>query len=170
MNYLRERFTYDHEKGCLRWQALNDQYVHINSEGKVERNISPKSRAKPGSVAGRIGFGEYRIKRRGETNDQSCGLRMIWQHVTGDLILSRIRTIDPRETRFSIDNLYVVPNGHLRVHRDRAKNSVVVSYSYERQQFSVVSVDGDYNKTIMSYHDTIEDAMEASKNPEVSFL
>ena len=166
MDYLRESFDYDHKEGCLRWKALDEDYVYIVN-GKVETVISSKSRMKPGSVAGSKGFGEYKITHQ---RDLLCGLRMIWQHVTGDLILSRIRTIDPRETRFSIDNLYVVPNGQVRVHRDRAKNSTVVSYSYERQQFAVVSVDGDYNKTILSYHDNIDDATEASKNPEVSFL
>ena len=170
MNYLRERFTYDHEEGCLRWQELNDNYVYIRPDGTVENNVSTMSRVKPGTVAGKMGIGEYRIKRRGQSNDKSCGLRMIWQHVTGELIMGRIRTMNPRDMKFSIDNLYVVPNGQLRVHKDRAKNRVVVSYCFERKQYTTVAVNHDYNKQILSYHNNMNDAIEASNKPEVSFL
>ena len=167
MNHLQERFTYDHEEGCLRWQALNDEFVYIKPNGKPETIISKMSRAKPGSVAGKRGLGEYKIKQRG---DKHCGLRMIWQHVTGELIMGKIRTMNPRDTRFSIYNLYVVPFDQSRVHRDRAKNSTVVSYCFEHKQFTTVAVDHDYNKTIMGYYEDIEDAFKALVKPEVSFL
>lgn len=100
----------------------------------------------------------------------SCGLRTVWQHVTGELVMGKIRTMNPRDTLFRIDNLYLVPFGQERVHKDRARNSVVVSYSYEREQYAVVDVDHSYNKQILSYHVDIDDAIKASNKPEVSFL
>jgi len=55
MDYLRERFTYDNDEGCLRWRAYND-----------DNNISPMSRVKPGDIAGKRGLGEYKITRQGD--------------------------------------------------------------------------------------------------------
>lgn len=167
MKHLQERFTYDHEEGCLRWQALSDDYMYFNSDGKLVNAISKMSRAKPGSVAGRMGLGEYKIKQYGEKH---CGLRMVWQHVTGELIMGKIRTMNPRDTRFCIDNLYIVPFDQPRVHRDRAKNSTVVSYSFEHKQYTLVAVDHSYNKTVIGYHDDIDNALKALNEPEVSFL
>ena len=159
MKHLRDRFTYDHEEGCLRWQ----EYTEKN-------NISSMSRAKPGSIAGKMGLGDYKITRQGDSHSKSCALRMIWQHVTGEFIMGKIRTMNPRDTSFSIDNLYVVPFDQPRVHRDRAKNSTVVSYCFEHKQYTIVSVDGYYNKTVLSYHDSIDNALKALNEPEVSFL
>jgi len=167
MKHLQDRFTYDHEEGCLRWKALDDNYLYFSADGTMKPAISKMSRAKPGSVAGRIRTGEYRIKQQG---DHACGLRMIWQHVTGEFIMGKIRTMNPRDTKFCIDNLYVVPFDQSCVHKDRAKNSTVVSYCFERKQYTVVSVDGYYNKTVLSYHDSIDDALKALNEPEVSFL
>lgn len=167
MKHLQERFTYDHEEGCLRWKELSDDYVYFNSEGKKQSAISKMSRAKPGSVAGTRGLGEYKINR---DRDSYCGLRSIWQHVTGELIMGKIRTMNPRDTNFCIENLYVVPFDQPRVHRDRAKNSIVVSYCYEHKQFTTVAVDHDYNKTVIGYYEDIEDAFKALVKPEVSFL
>lgn len=167
MEHLHNRFDYDHEVGCLRWKALDENYVVVKPNGKVETNISPKSRVKAGSIAGRMGLGDYKVKQYGE---KMCGLRMIWQHVTGEVIMGRIRTMHPRDTRFCIDNLYVVPFDQPRVHKDRARNSTVVSYCNEQSKFTVVQVDDNYNKTILSYHDDIETAFNALKEPIVSFL
>lgn len=167
MDYLRETFKYDHEEGCLRWKELNDEYVYIKQDGSVETSISPMSRVKPGSVAGKRGIGDYKIKHRRENH---CGLRMIWQHVTGELVMGKIRTMNPRDMVFRIDNLYLVPFDQSRVHKDRAKNSTVVSYCFERKQYTVVDVDHSYNKQVLSYHDVIDDAMKALNKPEVSFL
>lgn len=128
------------------------------------------SRVKPGDVAGKIGLGEYKITRQGDSHSKSCGLRMIWQHVTGELTMCKIRTMNPRDTRFSIDNLYVVPFDQSRVHRDRAKNSTVVSYCFEHKQYTLVAVDHSYNKTVIGYYDSIDDALKALSEPEVSFL
>ena len=166
MKYLREAFAYNHEEGCLVWKPLNDNVVHIRN-GKIQSNVSPMSRVKPGSVAGKQGFGDYKIKQDGVVK---CGLRMIWQHVTGEFTMSKIRTMNPRDTRFCIDNLYLVPSDQTRVHKDRAKNSTVVSWSFEHNKFTVVDVDNYYNKTILSYHQNIEDALEALNKPVVSFL
>lgn len=167
MNYLRESFVYDHMNGCLRWKPSSDEYVTIREDGSVETAVSPKSRVKPGDVAGTVGFGKYNITYQ---RNLSCGLRMVWQHVTGELVMGKIRTMDPRCTNFRIDNLYLVPFDQSRVHRDRAKNRTVVSYCFERKQYTVVDVDHSYNKQMLSYHDAIDDAMKALNKPEVSFL
>mgnify|MGYP003639786205 CR=1 FL=1 len=167
MKHLHESFDYNHEEGCLRWKALNDEFVYIKHNGKVETTISPMSRMKPGAIAGSMSLGSYSINQHRESH---CGLRMIWQYVTGELVMGKIRTMNPRDTRFSIDNLYVVPFDQSRVHRDRAKNSTVVSYCFEHKQFTTVAVDHDYNKTIIGYYGSIEDAFKALVKPEVSFL
>lgn len=159
MEHLRDRFTYDHDEGCLRWQ----EYTEKN-------NISSMSRVKPGDVAGKIGLGEYKITRQGDSHSKSCGLRMIWQHVTGELTMCKIRTMNPRDTKFCIDNLYIVPSDQPRVHRDRAKNSTVVSYCFEHKQYTLVAVDHSYNKTVIGYYDNIDSALKALNEPEVSFL
>jgi len=85
-------------------------------------------------------------------------------------MMGKIRTMDPRDTRFRIDNLYVVPFDQARVHKDRAKSSTVVSYSFEHEQYTVVSVDLYYNKTVLSYHGDMNSALTALREPEVSFL
>lgn len=170
MKHLRDKFEYDHEEGCLRWKALDDNYLYFSADGTMKPAISKMSRVKPGSIAGKRGFGDYRIKQSGASHPKSCALRMIWQHVTGEIMMGKIRTMDPRDTKFCIENLYVVPFEQRSVHRDRAKNSTVVSYCFERKRYTIVSVDGHYNKTVLSYHDSIDDALKALNEPEVSFL
>jgi hypothetical protein len=77
-------------------------------------------------------------------------------------------TIKPGETRFSIDNLCIRPGQ--KTPKERAKGLTVVSWSYDCKLFTVVDVSTDYKKTILSYHDKIDDAIEASRKPVVSFI
>ena len=164
MNYLHNRFTYDHEAGCLRWRGVDDEPVFTDDKGLALFPMSALSRVKKGSVAGTIGFGDYTIKMGG---DKKCGMRLIWQFVTNEIVMGKVRTIRPRATSFNIDDLYLVFG---RVDARRAQYQTVVSFSYERKQFTVVEVDGDYNKMILSYHDDMNSAIQALTNPIVSFL
>lgn len=160
LNYISEFFDYDHELGRLRW--TRDDAVWDRLPAAMKRNC-PK-----GAVAGttcRPGY-DYEIKVDGILRN---ALSLIWEHQTGNSI-RRVMTIEPNETRFSIDNLCLIPGDGRRALRYRAKKRKVVSWSHERKQFTVVQVDVYYCKTILSYHDDIDDAIAASKQPVVSFL
>ncbi|QZI92159.1 hypothetical protein PODOV073v1_p0034 [Vibrio phage PS25B.1] len=159
VNYLTEFFDYDHGAGRLVWTRNKDMFYRL--PGAVKR------RAKMGAVAGtttRQGY-DYEIKI---DNSLRRALPLLWEHQTGTC--KRVMTIKPGETRFSIDNICLLPYGSQRSNKYRAKGLTVVSFSYERRLFTVVAVDNDYNKTVLSYHDNIDDAIDASKNPKVSFL
>lgn len=164
VNYLTELFEYDHGEGRLRW-----------TEDRNMWNILPasmKRRAQQGAVAGttsRKGY-DYEIKIDGTLKS---ALPLIWEHQTTNC-KTAIMTIKPGETRFSIDNLCLIPSngrpGKSRAPKARAAGKTVVSWSHERKKFTVVKVDNNYNKMVLSYHDLIEDAIDALKKPEVSFL
>ena len=165
LNYIDEFFEYDHYEGKLRWTAHRQTWDKLPS--------SMKRGAQQGNIAGNCRKGyDYELKLGGKLHR---ALPIIWEHQTSDSH-SRIMTIKPGETRFSIDNICLTPtrnkrgNKCMRVPRDRAKGLNVVSWSYERKKFTVVKVDNDYNKIVLSYHDIIEDAIDALNNPEVSFL
>ena len=165
MNYITEFFEYDHYKGRLRWTDHKKTWDKLPS--------SMKRGAKMGGVAGNCRKGyDYELKFGGQLYR---ALPIIWEHVTCDC-RKRIMTIKPGETRFSIDNMCLTPTRNKRGSRisrapkNRAKGLNVVSWSYERKKFTVVKVEDDYNKIVLSYHDMIEDAIEALNKPEVSFL
>ena len=159
LNYIEEFFDYDHQIGRLRWTRDRASWERLPS--------SMKRKVQQGNIAGSNPAGrDYQIKIGGSIR---TALKLVWEHQTGNCI-HRIMTIRPNETRFSIDNLCVIPKGNQRAPKHRAKGCIVVSWSYERKQFTVVQVDKDYNKTILSYHSDIDSAFNALNNPVVSFL
>lgn len=159
LNYIREFFDYDHEYGRLRWTCDRRMWERLPA--------SMKRKAQQGRIAGgcRKGY-DYEIKVDGVLRN---ALTMIWEHQTSNS-RRRIMTIKPGETRFSIDNICLIPKRKQRAPKYRAKGLTVVSWSHERKQYTTVNVDIDYNKHILSYHDNIDSAIKAIDNPEVSFL
>lgn len=159
LNYLTEFFDYDHFEGRLRWTGDKTQIDRLP--------LQMRRQVLPGAIAGttcRPGY-DYEIKVDGRLRN---ALRLIWEHQTG--ICRSVMTIQPGEDRFRIDNLCLLPYGKRRAPKQRGKGLQVVSWSYERKQFTVVSVDDYYNKTVLSYHDIVDDAIDASRKPIVSFL
>jgi len=165
MNHINEFFDYDHYEGRLRWTANKNAWERLPAVMKRQ--------VQPGAIAGTV--------RKATGYDIVVGgarrkaIHMIWEHQTG-VRGARVMTIAPDEYIFRIDNLCLLPlrsDGKSRrriAPAFRAADHTVVSWSYERKQFTVVEVDDYYNKVILSYHSNIEDAIEASKDPEVSFL
>lgn len=161
LNYLAEFFDYDHFNGRLLWTSDISQIDRLPPQ--MKRQIVAGHSA---GTTCREGY-DYEIKIAGRLRN---ALPLIWEHQTG-VVRRTVMTIRPDEDRFSIDNLCLLPYGKMRAPKTRAKNKRVVSWSYERKQFTVVDVDGDYNKSIVSYHDDMQDAIDASKiTKEVSFL
>jgi hypothetical protein len=165
MNYVTEFFDYDHHEGKLRWTKDATMWRKLPS--------SMKRGAQQGAVAGscRKGY-DYEIKMGGRPHR---ALPMIWEHQTYNC-RRKIMTIKPNEDLFRIDNLCVAPTRNKRgsplrrAPKARAKGLNVVSWSYERGQFTVVQVDDSYKKTILSYHKDIDSALDALREPTVSFL
>jgi hypothetical protein len=165
---VRTQFRYDHLEGCLRWGEREKNIKWMSENGGWRSTRLHKPGVNPGDIAGTRAFGSYTVQREGV---KSCGLRMIWQYVTGhSAIMRRVSTLRPDETCFRIGNLYLLPSDESRVSRRRAQNRTVVSWSYEHSHFTVLSVDECYFSTIMSYHKSIESAERAVLYPEVSFL
>lgn len=165
LNYLTEFFDYDHALGKLRWTDDRNQWDKLPS--------SMKRGAQQGQVAGNCRKGyDYELKLGGELHR---ALPVIWEHQTSNCN-RRIMTIKPCETRFSIDNICLTPTRNkrgsrcMRAPKSRAKGLNVVSWSYEHKKFTVVKVDDQYNKTVLSYHGNVDDALDALNDPEVSFL
>lgn len=157
--HIETVFDYDHEMGRLRWTTDPATLIRL----------VPSLRLAAGNVV--FGTTSHRGYDYGATvagNTRSV-LPIIWQHQTGER-RTGIMAIKPGETRFSIDNLCVIPRGSYRTPSDRAKGSVVVSWSYEYKKFTVVEVDDDYNKTVLSYHADIKSAFKALDNPVLSFV
>ena len=159
MNYVTEFFDYDHVEGRLRWTHDRRMWEQLPS--------SMKRGAQQGNVAGNCRKGyDYEIKIGGYRRN---ALPMVWEHQTSDCS-RRVMTIKPGEDKFCIDNLCRIPKSKRRAPKFRAKGLNVVSWSYENKKFTVVAVDSDYNKQVLSYHDDIDSALEALDNPVVSFL
>lgn len=158
MQHLHKFIEYDHEIGRLKW--IND-YASYNL-----LPASMKRKVRMGQVIKSTRPGrQYEVTIGGRLRD---ALPIVWEYCTG--VKRRVMTIEPDETVFRIDNLCLLPQGNSRAPKDRAKRKRVVSWSYARKQFTVVDVDVDYNRDILSYHDDIDDAIKASRKQTVSFL
>ena len=159
VDHVNTFFDYDHTIGRLRWTHSRKTWEMLPSP--LKRN------AHMGQIAGSHPKGrDYQIKIDGAVRS---AIRLVWEHQTG-IKLDRIMTIEPGETRFSIDNLCIIPDGMLRAPGNRAQGRSVVSWSYVYKKFTVVKVDMYYKREILSYHDDIYSATEALSNPVVSFL
>lgn len=165
MNNIREFFDYDHHAGRLVWSRNRDAWERLPSAMKRQVQMG----ATAGTVRKLTGYEIVVGGRRRKA------LPMIWEHQTG-VRGAKVMTIEQHEDVFRIDNLCLLPfksdgRGQRKIAPVlRASDLTVVSWSYERKQFTVVQVDDYYNKVVLSYHDKMEDAIEASKDPEVSFL
>lgn len=159
ISYINDYFDYDHEMGRLRWTQNRRIWERLPA--------SMKRKIQQGKIAGSNPVNrDYQIKIDGTVYG---ALRFVWEHQTG-IDIHRIMTIVPHDSLFKIDNLCVIPKGKLRAPKNRAQNLTVVSWSYERKQFTVVKVDKDYNKRVLSYHTNIDSAFEALNENVVSFL
>lgn len=158
-SFMGELLEYDHVAGRLRWREkcavrpfLPREMVRVMRRGRVA-----------GQFCARDGY----ILSSGGSRRKA--LPFVWEQATGKKHPC-VMTIEPGETAFQVDKLCIIPMGRALPPVDRAAGYTVVSYSWEWKRYTVVRVDGDYNKEVLSYHDDIDAALSAVKSDEVSFL
>lgn len=149
---------YDDDAGVLRWTNQMDRFKLLP--------VSLRRRVSPGDVIDSTRPGHhYQVKINGRLRN---ALPLIWQLCTGHK--RRVMTMLPHESCFKVSNLCLIPSDRLKAPKTRAKGRHVVSWCYERKQYTVVKVGDDYSKAVLSYHDDVDDAIKSTVTPVLSFM
>ena len=161
LNRVEKFFDYDNTLGRLRWTSDHDSFKELP--------LQIRKRFKPEGIVGMVRTNRDYELRLG--NKIHPALQFVWEKCTGHRC-SRVMTISPRSLNNSanINNLCLIPDGLNKIPKSRARCTTVVAYEYHRKQFTTMNVDSYYNETVLSYHDKVEDALEALNKPVVSFL
>lgn len=158
IHYLTHFIEYDDEIGRLRW--VSDMRLFKLMPVTLRRAVNPGDvidSTRPGH--------QYQVTIGGRLRS---ALPLIWQLCTGEK--RRVMTMTPHESCFKVSNLCLIPSDRLKAPKTRAKGRHVVSWCHDRKQYTVVKVDDDYNRTVLSYHDDVNQAIRSTSKPVVSFM